>query len=309
MILIISNPDDLHAKFVSKHLRELGCKVNIFDLCDFGVGATITHPLYGGQAPKIRSKNGATYDLSNVRTVWYRRLAQPQLSGNLMASEDLSFAKREWSQAIDGLMLSLDAFFVNPIMAQKMASKPYQLEIAQRIGLQIPDTLITSDSKEVERFLEQHCHRVIYKSMTPHKQQSIYTKKWQASDYAWLENIKIAPTIFQKEVAGTSDIRVTIVGQDIFAARVATDINTIDSRLHPDTPYETWNLPIDIQRMLLKLMNELGLVFGCIDMRITCENEYIFFEVNPQGQFLYIEIWTGMPISKTLAEFLGRGNL
>ncbi len=271
------------------------------------MGATITHSIHEGTA-QIRSKDGLIYDLSKVQTIWYRRPSQSKLPLDLIALEDINFTKREWHQAIDGMMLSLDAFFVNPISAQKMASKPYQLEIARKVGLQIPDTLISSDPDEVEKFLKKHDHRIIHKSMTPHKQQPIYAQKWQASDYVWLKNIKIAPTIFQEEIVGSSDIRVTIVGQSVFAARVATDVDTIDSRLFPDTPYEIWELPLDVERMLLIFMKELGLVFGCIDMRVTHENEYVFFEVNPQGQFLYIEIWTGLPISKTLAEFLGSSN-
>jgi biotin carboxylase len=51
-------------------------------------------------------------------------------------------------------------------------------------------------------------------------------------------------------------------------------------------------------------MNELGLVFGTVDLRVTDDNEYVFLEVNPQGQFLYVEILTGMPITAALAEFL-----
>lgn len=308
MILIISDPNDLHAKYVAKHLKELGYEAKIFDLSDFGAGATITHPIHVCQAAQIRNRDGTIYDMSKVRTVWYRRPARPQPSFDLMAPDDINFTQREWSQAIEGLMLSLDAFFVNPVWAQKMASKPHQLETAQRIGLKIPDTLISSDPKEIEKFLEKHDHRVIHKSMTPHKQQGIYAQKWRASDYAWLENVNIAPTIFQEEIVGPSDIRVTIVGEKSFAARIATDPDTIDSRLHLDTPYEAWNLPVDVEQLLFKLMKELSLVFGCIDMRITCESEYVFFEVNPQGQFLYIEIWTGLPISKALAEFLGRSN-
>lgn len=306
MILIISDPNDLHAKYVVKHLEKLGHEATIFDLSDLGALATISLALNVKQVAKIRKSDGIVYDLSKVRTVWYRRPTQPQPSFDLMAPDDISFTQREWSQAIEGLMLSLDAFFVNPIWAQKMTSKPHQLKTAQGIGLKIPDTLISNDIDEIEKFLQKHDHRVIHKSLTPHKQQAIYAQKWRSSDYTWLENANIVPTIFQEEIVGPSDIRVTIIGEKSFAARIPTDPDTIDSRLRPDTPYEVWNLPIDVELLLFKLMKELGLVFGCIDMRITFENEYVFFEVNPQGQFLYIEIWTGLPISEALAEFLGR---
>ena len=51
-------------------------------------------------------------------------------------------------------------------------------------------------------------------------------------------------------------------------------------------------------------MHELGLVFGTVDLKLTDNGEHVFLEINPQGQFLYIEILTGLPISRALAEFL-----
>ena len=55
-------------------------------------------------------------------------------------------------------------------------------------------------------------------------------------------------------------------------------------------------------------MKELGLPFGTIDMKLTDDGEHIFLELNPQGQFLYIEILTGLPIASAVADFLAYGN-
>lgn len=53
-------------------------------------------------------------------------------------------------------------------------------------------------------------------------------------------------------------------------------------------------------------MATLGLVFGTIDLKITHDGEYVFLEVNPQGQFLYVENLTGLPITLALARLLAR---
>ena len=55
-------------------------------------------------------------------------------------------------------------------------------------------------------------------------------------------------------------------------------------------------------------MGELGLLFGTIDMKLTEGGEHVFLEVNPQGQFLYIEILTGLPIANAVADFLARDD-
>jgi D-alanine-D-alanine ligase-like ATP-grasp enzyme len=52
------------------------------------------------------------------------------------------------------------------------------------------------------------------------------------------------------------------------------------------------------------LMDALNLQYGTIDMRLREDGEYVFLEINPQGQFLYVEIKTGMPIARTMAELL-----
>ena len=51
-------------------------------------------------------------------------------------------------------------------------------------------------------------------------------------------------------------------------------------------------------------MHALGLVYGAIDMRLTPNGEYVFLEVNPAGQWLFIEQATGQPISAAIAEAL-----
>jgi hypothetical protein len=54
-------------------------------------------------------------------------------------------------------------------------------------------------------------------------------------------------------------------------------------------------------------MRRLGLVYGAIDLRLTPEGRYVFLEINPSGQFLYVEHATGQPITAALAKALIEG--
>jgi glutathione synthase/RimK-type ligase-like ATP-grasp enzyme len=74
--------------------------------------------------------------------------------------------------------------------------------------------------------------------------------------------------------------------------------------LDPDAPFTPFDLPGGVEAALLRLMDELGLVFGAIDLKLADNGEPVFLEINPQGQFLYVEIRTGLPISDALAEYL-----
>ena len=51
-------------------------------------------------------------------------------------------------------------------------------------------------------------------------------------------------------------------------------------------------------------MEGLGLRYGAIDMVFTPDGRYVFLEINPNGQYLWIEYQTGMPISDAICDLL-----
>ncbi len=81
-------------------------------------------------------------------------------------------------------------------------------------------------------------------------------------------------------------------------------LGRVDSRLDTTVDFAPHRLPASVSAALSTLMAELGLIFGVIDMRVGLDGEYYFLEVNPQGQFAYLEIKTGLPMFRTLAQFL-----
>ena len=129
---------------------------------------------------------------------------------------------------------------------------------------------------------------------------------WAETDSEALEDLPLAPTMFQEAVDGPSDVRATVAGERILAARIQSSEGRfgVDSRLDLDVPCVPHELPARVANPLLEMMSALGLVYGTIDLKITDEGEYFFFEVNPQGQFLYIEILTGLPITSAVADLL-----
>ncbi len=56
-------------------------------------------------------------------------------------------------------------------------------------------------------------------------------------------------------------------------------------------------------------MRELKIVFGCVDMILTPEGDYVFLEVNTAGQWQWVEHLTGMPITDSLVYLLVRGTV
>lgn len=48
----------------------------------------------------------------------------------------------------------------------------------------------------------------------------------------------------------------------------------------------------------------MHLNFGCFDLIVTPDGEYVFLECNPNGQWLWVELATGLPIAEAIADFL-----
>lgn len=79
----------------------------------------------------------------------------------------------------------------------------------------------------------------------------------------------------------------------------------VDSRMDNSVAFTPYDLGDDVAEALHQLMDCLGLAFGVIDLRVSASDGQVYFlEVNPQGQFAYLEIKTGLPITRSLAGLL-----
>jgi glutathione synthase/RimK-type ligase-like ATP-grasp enzyme len=249
--------------------------------------------------------DGQLVELDSVHVVWYRRTPRPRLP-DLFDPSDREFARAEWWHALDGLLRSLTAAFVNSLDAERAAVKPRQLELARAVGLRVPDTLVTNDPDEAMRFVRGHRGAVVHKALTAPRDRLLDTRLWSEADRAALAHLELAPCIFQERVEGPADIRATVIGGTVYAARIETSTGRaeIDSRLDTDAPCSACTLPPEIEARLLDLVHELGLMFATADFKVTEAGEHFFLELNPQGQFLYIEILTGLPLAREMGSLL-----
>ena len=51
-------------------------------------------------------------------------------------------------------------------------------------------------------------------------------------------------------------------------------------------------------------MRRLGLLYGAIDLVETPDGRHVFLELNPSGEFFWLEQQPGLPISAALADIL-----
>jgi glutathione synthase/RimK-type ligase-like ATP-grasp enzyme len=310
-VLIVSAAADVHAQAVMQALAAEGARAELVDLSEFPTVLALSMAFeVGGRRFELRRRSGGVLDLDAVRAVWWRR-PQPFRLPSGMDEAHERFALSEAATAFHGLYQALSAFWINePARDAVAAHKAYQLALAQEIGLDIPVTLMTNDEEQARAFWRKHEGEVIYKQFIGLPEAWRATQRLRPEDEAHAGSIAYAPVIFQKHVPAVADLRVTVVDGEFYAA--AADVREgdypQDVRMNLDAIYEAHELPPEMKEKLGELMTQLGLVYGAIDMRLTPDGCYVFLEINPAGQFLYIEQATGQPIAAALAKTLLKEN-
>ncbi|WP_328966736.1 MvdC/MvdD family ATP grasp protein [Streptomyces sp. NBC_00239] len=310
MILVVSYDED-HTLAVMDGLTAAGRDTVRIDLADFPAHGTIDLE-YPAAGPPRRALSSPTVDteLADCRVVWWRRVRPFTLDARLTSPRDQGFAASETGQAMGGLLHSLDCTWVNPPALDSIAQyKPHQWEAARRAGLTLPRTLVTNRPERALRFIEETgLGRTVFKAFLAGPEAWRETRLVRREDLDHLDTVRHAPVIFQEFVPGP-DLRVTVVGERILAAEIdatATDYPVDMRMVVGESKVRPVTLPPALEDRLLTLMRRLGLVYGAIDLRRRPDGEYVFFEVNPGGQWLFVERRTGLPITDELVALLTR---
>ncbi|WP_143060305.1 MvdC/MvdD family ATP grasp protein [Streptomyces sp. TLI_105] len=303
--------DEDHSRAVRRTLEAAGREVVRLDLADFPARGDITldYATAGEPVYTIRTPTAHAH-LERCRAAWWRRVRPFTADRRLGSLRDQNFAISETGEALHGLFHSLDCTWVNPPALDAVAHhKPYQWQVARRMGLSLPRTLVTNQAEKARRFIREiGVGRTVFKAFVASADAWRETRLVRAEDLTVLETVRYAPVIFQEYVPG-KDLRVTVVGDRVFAAEIdATQTGyPVDMRMVVgEARVRPVGLPTAVTDRLLRVMRALGLVFGAIDLRRRADGEYVFLEVNPAGQWLFVEERTGLPITAEVAALLSR---
>ncbi len=307
-VLVISHTHDVHAIEVLGHLERRGVDAVLFDTGRLPreTRLSITHGAEGWHAQTFF--DGRHLDMTAVRAVWWRRPQPFAVHAEICGLEDQQFALSETHAATSGLWSLLDARWINdPDADERAARKAWQLKVARAAGLRVPRTCMTNDPDAARAFVAAESGRVIYKAFSATERTWRETRVLKPDEANGLDSVRYAPVIFQEYIPAHADLRVTIVGDQVFAAAIAAPPGgyEYDFRMEMDKATITaHDLPPAVSDGLSRLMQALGLVYGAIDLRLTPEGDYVFLEINPAGQWLFIEYKTGQPIGKAIADTL-----
>lgn len=309
-VLIVATEEDVHTTAVVEQLRARGGQVAVADLSRFPQRADMSlgFTCCGDRDLSLRMGDDPL-DLADVDAIWWRRPQQPLVDPAIHRDTHRMFAANEVQEALSGLWHALDVFWVNDPARDHVAHRKVgQLRVAQEVGLRLPDTLITNNPDRARRFIDRRGYtQVIYKAFSALPEEWRETRLLRPEELALLDNVRYAPVIFQEYVEAVYDLRVTVVGEQVFAAAIHSQETSypVDFRMDmANARVEAVDLPEEVCDKLLALMARMGLVYGAIDLRLRPDGEYVFLEINPAGQFLFIEQETQQPIAAAIAQTL-----
>jgi glutathione synthase/RimK-type ligase-like ATP-grasp enzyme len=309
-VLILAPGRDEHAVVVGGEIARHGVRSETVDLALFPERGRLVMD-YDGAFRQFRLDldDGRRLDLAEFGSVWWRRPHSPRISEAIARPSHRLFAANEAQEALTGLWRALDAQWVNdPNRDDTAHRKAYQLRVAQDVGLAIPRTLITNDPDEARRFAaELGPGKVVYKAFSATEEEWRETRVLRETELPLLDMVRHAPVIFQEYVPAIYDLRITLVGDEVFPVAIHSQETEypVDCRIDiANARLEATTLPPGVERLLRALRERLGIVYGAVDMRRTPDDRYVFLEVNPAGQWLYVEAPTGLPIAAAMARTL-----
>lgn len=302
MILIITHKTDYTADYIINILNER--KINYYRLnCEdiFEKRISIKSDLI----PIINNK-------SNFKSVWFRRTKLPIVKG--VTEYEYKFLMNEYEVFLKNLFCIIDAKWISdPYSIYKAENKLYQLKLAKKLGFKIPKTLITNCKNELIDFYKKNSEKIIIKPLSQsiidigeNQQEHIFTNILSQEQIKNLENFDLTPCIYQEYIEKDSEFRITVINKKVFVAEIDSQVEEMSKTdwRKGNLKFYKSSLPEDISMKCVQLVKELNLSFGAIDIIKNIKGEYFFLEINPNGQWVWIENETKLKISHELIKQL-----
>jgi glutathione synthase/RimK-type ligase-like ATP-grasp enzyme len=314
-VCIISNINDEHAIYVELALIKKGEDVINWHWADFPSISRCSVEFSSSGEMKLPFLNQASENIS----LWIHRGVSPVVPANAHPA-DVDFIKIESHEMLRGILneIASKSFCVNPIdSVQKLRSKINQLSLAVKCGLSIPPSLFSNDPKEIRRFfndydgeiIAKHSAQMFWESSETNSIHMIYTNKINSNHLSNEMRISMCPSIYQKEVTKSFELRIVFFGKNIFTIKIDSQAakESIDWRkdYQECPPCTIFELPVCELRKIKLFISESKLLYGSIDCIVDKKGDYIFLEVNETGQFLWIEhLLPDLPLLDCFADFL-----
>jgi glutathione synthase/RimK-type ligase-like ATP-grasp enzyme len=312
-VLIITNDHDEHADAVVSELHNRDVGVFRFHPEDFPHACSVSLEINDGRITGELRNADHQVRFDDICAAWYRRSRNLYMGPISRTSEKLDdYVKTQSTATVVAVCAGLQTFWVShPFSLRVGEVKALQLAKAAQAGLKTPHTLISNDPSHASTFVgalgDTQCaiKPLVAVGVTDDQGYRLPLTTTLPAGHS-LESVAYAPTRLQPYVEKAFELRCVVMGDTIFAAKMdsqASEESRIDWR-GGNPVHEIFELPPTVQDALHRLMESFGLNFASLDMIVTPEGEFVFLELNPNGQWLWLEHELGLPLVATMADLL-----
>jgi glutathione synthase/RimK-type ligase-like ATP-grasp enzyme len=297
MILIITHKEDYTSDFIINKLNQRKIKykrLNCEDLIksNFNFDNDLNFSIDG---------------VKSFKSVWFRRTKLPDIK--VSNPHEKIYLLNEYETLLKNLFSTIDAKWLsNPFNIYKAENKLYQLKIAKNIGFKIPKTLVTNNKQILKEFYYSNSKKIIIKPLSQSKlncngeTEFIFTNDLKKEHIETLDKYELTPCIYQEKIEKNIELRITVVGEKVFSSGVNSQLfeNTRTDWRKGKQNFFIEEIPKNLEEKCKLIVKKLGLKFGAIDIIKDTNGNYIFLEINPNGQWAWIENETGLKISDSI---------
>ncbi|MCQ9637574.1 MvdD family ATP-grasp ribosomal peptide maturase [Chryseobacterium sp. WG23] len=318
ILIITHTADNFSIEKVTEYIGKNGCEVIRFDVDLYPLQNKLSTVFQDGEWVSILETQEVKYRLDDISAIWYRRAYN--IGKGLRDELEAKFygaAMGEIRNTIFGFIESVDVYSLGkPSVYRRLDSKEEQLKVADKIGLKIPETCLTNNPEEARKFILKH-QNVVAKMQTGFAiyedgvENVVFTNVVSEDRLEELDSLLYCPMQFQKMIEKKKELRVTIVGRDVYAFEVDSqqfEDSKVDWRKDGVNLIDKWvrtELPGEVEEKLLELLDVYNVDYGAIDIIVSPEDEYFFIEINAAGEFFWLDNLTEENlISKSIADVL-----
>ncbi|MBB5958447.1 glutathione synthase/RimK-type ligase-like ATP-grasp enzyme [Saccharothrix tamanrassetensis] len=313
-ILIVTARWDSTAFAGAEILRRNGRTPFLFFPEDFPQRAQLSADFRQGRwSSRLRTDDG-TIDLDNVKAVWWRK-PLPNRPPRSLPPVEFPYARRENDYALRGLwdllLADPDVYWMNsPWSIRRADDKLLQMSRAAAHGLESPRTIVTNDPERVRAFYDECSGEMVFKSMTgpflvPGQVDEFkfqvdmpgipLVRPFTTEDMANVGSARHNACMFQELVEKKHELRVTVFEDQVFTCEIRSqesDLTRYDWRRQDAPPKAVaGDLPEPVAAACLALMEEFDLRYAAFDFIVTPDDRHVFLEMNPNGQWLFVQEW------------------
>lgn len=302
-VLIVTTDGDVHAQAVAGVLEERGVAVDCLDPGRFPLGLSLAATIEsdGRLHGYVQRPTNRFVRWDQVTCVWYRR---PTMFAFPPAVTDTRWAAREARQAWGGLLACLP-WLNDPADIARVEYKPFQLHVAGRCGLAVPATVVTNVLSAARQLGRDHGPVVRKWLAGPPDGESATTEavaEARLSNDVWPEFARTAHLV-QQRIVKTHDVRLTVVDDHMFVVAIRSE--HLDWRVDiPGAAHEVCPVPAPVAAAVRDLMRRMRLRYGALDFAVDEQGRWWFLEVNPSGQWLWLDERLHLGIAEAIADAL-----